>query len=229
MPELVQCYTDPLIPFASQALHFKAECLADHVLTYLNTLVDDVAIGVVLATGFAPSKPEDTIDSMGKLRRDRNKPAFAPVQALLGETYTSGSWWDLGFERGTGARQLMVHNHHLVEFQLSSPPGGPMEVRSVVASPYAQKTFACRDFFGLQHDVLSGLFEWLDRLEVTLGSHLQHQAVGWSPPTTYPSFPLPMGYPPGITRYDQRYFPIPVCDGSDELPLSVWCPLGSDR
>src|SRR5215216_1970663 len=68
MPDLVQCYTDHPIPFVSQALHFKAECLADHVLTYLNTLVDDVAIGVVLATGFVSLKRGDAINSMGKLR-----------------------------------------------------------------------------------------------------------------------------------------------------------------
>jgi hypothetical protein len=232
MPALVQCYIpDHPAPFASQAIHFKAECLADHVLTYLNTLVDDVAIGVVLATGFVPSKSQQKIDSMGKLRglKDRNEPSLVPVQPLLVETYTPGSWWDLGFKKGTGARQLMVHNHHLVGFQLSSAPGGPMEVRSVVMSPYAEKTFACGDFFGLLYDVLCGLFGWLDRLEAVLASHLQQQAVGWSPPATCPSFPLPVGYPPGITRYDQRYFPIPVCDGSDELPLSVSCPLASSK
>jgi hypothetical protein len=229
MPELAQCYTDHPIPLASDALHFKAECLADHVLTYLNTLVDDVAIGVVLATGFIPSKPGDAIDSMGKLRQARNKLAFAPVQSLLCETYKSGSWWDLGFERGTGARQLMVHNHHLVEFQLSSAPGGPMEVRSVVMSPYAEKTFACGDFFGLLHDVLYGLFGWLDRLEAVLASDLEQKAVGWSLPATCPSFLLPVGYPPGITRYDQRYFPIPMCDGSDELPVSISVPLVSPK
>ena len=31
---------------------FQAECHADHVLTYLNTIVDDVAIMTSLATGF---------------------------------------------------------------------------------------------------------------------------------------------------------------------------------
>jgi hypothetical protein len=227
MQELVQCHIpDQPEPLASDALHYKAGCLADHILTSLNTLVDDVSIGVVLSTGFVPSSPGGAIDSMGQLRslKARNEPAFAPVQSLLVETDTPGSWWDLGFKRGTGARQLMVHNHHLVEFQLSSPPGGPMEVRAVVMSPYAQNTYACHDFFGLLHDVLSGLFGWLDRLEAALVSHLQTKAVGWSPPATCLAFPLPVGYPPGLTWYDQRYFPIPVCDDSDELPLSISVP-----
>jgi hypothetical protein len=221
MQELVQCYMDHPIPLPCDALHFKAGYLADHVLTYLNTLVDDVAIGVGLATGVDSSK---TIESMAQLRSKdfRKEPALTPVQPLLVETYTPGSWWDLGFKRCTGARQLMVHHHHLVEFELSSPPGGPMEVRAVVRSPYAQPTYACHDFFGLLHDVLSGLFGWLDRLEATLVSHLQLPDASWS-------FHLPVGYPPGITRYDQRYFPIPVCDGSDELPVSISVPLVSPK
>lgn len=227
MQELVHCHSPGQPPpHASMAIHCKAECLADHVLTYLNTMVDDVAIVVVLATGFIPSKPSKVIDSMGKLRRQesRDELAFAPVRPLLAETDTAGSWWDLGFTTGTGARQMMVHNQHLVDFQLSSAPGGPMEVRSVVMSPFAQNTFACRDFFGLLRDILSGLFGWLDRLEAALLSHLQTKGGGWSFPATCPFFFLPVGHPEGTTRYDRHYFPIPVCDGSDELPWSVSVP-----
>lgn len=232
MQELVHCASPGrLLPPASMALNFKCECLADHVLTYLNTIVDDVAIVVVLATDFIPLKPSKAIDSMGKLRRpeSRDEPAFAPVKPLLAETDTPGSWWDLGFTTGTGARQLMIHNQHLVGFQLSSVPGGPMEVRSVVMSPFAQNTFACGDFFGLLRDILTGLFGWLDRLEGALVSHLQAKAVGWSPRPTCPCFLLPVGYPVGTTRYDRDYFPIPLCDGSDELPWSVSVPSGNEH
>ena len=35
-------------------------------------------------------------------------------------------------------------------------------------SPFSQNIFACRDFFGLLRDILSGLFGWFDRLEVAL-------------------------------------------------------------
>jgi hypothetical protein len=222
MQELVLC-ANPVrsLPPLTMSLNFQAECLADHVLTYLNTMVDDVAIVIVLATG--PSKANRTIDSMGKLRRpeSRHEPAFALIKPLLDETDTPGSWWDLGFTTGTGARQLMIHNQHLVGFQLSSAPNGPMEIRSVVMSPFAQKTFACSDFFGLLRDILSGLFGWLDRLEAALVSRLQAKAVGWLPDPTCPYFLLPVGHPEGTTRYDREYFPIPLCDGSDELPWSV--------
>ncbi len=231
MQELVDCHPPGQPPpVASMAIHFKAQCLADHVLTYLNTMVDDVAILVVLATGFVPSKPSKAIDSMGKLRhvKSRDEPAFAPVKALLVETDAPGSWWKLGFTTGTGARQLMVHNQHLVGFQLSSAPGRPWEVRSVVMSPFAQNTFACCDFFGLLRDIVSGLFGWLDRLEAAMVAHVQTKAVGWSPHAWCPSFTLPVGHPVGITRYDRHYFPIPVCDGSDELPWSVSVPSGNE-
>ncbi len=209
------------------AIHFKAECLADHILTYLNTMVDDVAILVVLATGYIASKPSKTIDSMGKLRRSRDELAFDSVRPLLIETDSPGSWWDIGFTTGRGARQLLVHNQHLIAFQLESVPGGPVKVRSVVMSPFAENTFACRDFFALLRDTLSGLFGWLDRLESALVSHLKTKVVGWEPHEACPCFLLPVGYPGGTTRYDLDYFPITVCDGSDQLPWSVSVPSGT--
>ena len=163
---------------------------------------------------------------MGKLRRQesRDEPAFASVKPLLVETDAAGSWWDLGFTTGTGARQLIVHNQHLVNFQLSSAPGGPMEVRSVISSPFAKNTFACGDFFVVLRDILSGLFGWLDRLEAALVSHLQVNAVDWSPIPNCPFFLLPVGYPSGVTRYEQEYFSLPLCDDSDNLPWSVSVP-----
>jgi len=222
MQELVECYSPEDLPLnESMAIHFKAECLTDHILTYLNTIIDDVAILVVLATGY--SHPSKTINSMGKLRSPqfRDEPAFASIKPLLVETDATGSWWKLGFTTGSGARQLMVHNQHLVTFQVSAAPGASMTVRSVVMSPFAKNTFACSDFFGLLRNTLSGLFGWLDRLEFALVSHLQTKVVGWLPRETCPCFLLPVGYPGGTTCYDPHYFPIAVCDGSDELPWSV--------
>ena len=210
-------------PIGVMAIHFKAECLADHVLTYLNTIVDDVAIVISLATGFTPAKAADAIDSMGKLRRSefRGEPELATVRSLLNDTDAAGSWWDLGFARGKGARQLLVHNHHLVGFQILSVPGMPVQASSHVMSPFAQPTFAILDFFGALRSILAGLFEWLDRLEAVLVPALQVKASGWSPSRGTPGFLLPVGYPSGTTTYEREYFPIPTCDGSDELPWSV--------
>lgn len=44
---------------------YQTACLADHVMSYLNTILDDVAMMTVQATGFVGSPP---IDSIGKLR-----------------------------------------------------------------------------------------------------------------------------------------------------------------
>jgi len=225
MQALIQSYSHEQVPFGCSTIHFQAESLADHVLTYLNTMVDDIAIVTALATGFTSS---DSIDNMGKLRSPQSKvrkhPALAPVKALLDDLEVAGSWWELAFKKERGARQLLIHNQHLVSFQVSSAPGGPFEARAVVMSPFAQNTFAHRDFFGLLRDILSGLFAWLDRLEAALTTHLLTKSVDWEPIPTCPSLLLPVGYPEGITRYDRDYFPIPLCDGSDELPWSVSVP-----
>jgi hypothetical protein len=120
-----------------------------------------------------------------------------------------------------GVRQLLVHNQHLVGFQVYSAPAGPFEAQAVLLSPFAQNTFACRDFFGLLRNIISGLFIWLDRLEAALTAHLRTKPASWSPMPTCPFFFLPVGYPAGVTRYDTDYFPIPLCDGSDPLPWTV--------
>ncbi len=212
-------------PIANMRIHFQAECQADHVLSYLNTIIDDVAIVIALATGFSRTH---AIDNMGKLlgkARDpkhRDDLALAPIKSLLDELDQPGCWWELGFKQKQGARQLLVHNQHVVAFQLSSAPSHEsFEVRAVLMSPFAQNTFACSDFFGLLRDLLSSLFDWLDRLEIALTSHLRAQSASWSPMPTCPGFPLPIGYPAGVTRYDADYFPIPLCNGSDSLPWTV--------
>lgn len=120
-----------------------------------------------------------------------------------------------------GGRQLIVHNQHLVSFQLSGTPSGAFDIRSYVMSPFASHAPANGDFMGLLRQVLSGLSNWLDRLESALVSHLQTRPAGWLPDSRCPRILLPIGYPPGTTRYDDRYFPLPVCEGSDELPWSV--------
>ena len=223
MRELVQCYSHEQIRSSSMGVHFQAECLADNVLTYLNTIVDDVAIVTALATGFTSP---DSIDNMGKLLSTgvRNNPALAPVKTLLDDLDQPGSWRELAFKQKQGARQLLVHNQHLVSFQVSSAPGRPREARAVVMSPFAQNILACSDFFGLLRDIMSDLFVWLDRLEAALTAHLRTKSADWEPIPTCPFFLLPVGYPEGVTRYDRNYFPIPLCDGSDDLPWSVSVP-----
>ncbi len=220
MQELVNTYEDETRRHETMSLHFQAECHADHILTYLNTLLDDVAIVTALATGYVSSDP---IDNVGKLRspKIRNDTSLVVVKPLLDDLDRPGSWWELAFQKGKGARQLLVHNQHLVGFQLSSSPGGPLEATAVVKSPFSQKTFACVDFFGLLNQVLCDLFDWLDRLEATLASYLSNKNNGWSPRKTCWSFLLPIGYPLGNTRFDPAYFPLPLCDGSDPLPWTV--------
>ncbi|MFZ5930240.1 MAG: hypothetical protein ACOY15_03375 [Pseudomonadota bacterium] len=210
----------------SARIKFRAECLADHVLTYLNMIIDDVAILVALATGFNNSHP---IDNMGKLRNPnhRNDKALAPFKSLLDDLDLPGSWWDLAFKKAKGARQLLVHNHYFVNFQLSGAPDAPLKAQASLLSPFAENVVASGDFFGLLRDLLSSLFDWLDRLEIILTSYLCKKYPGWSPTLSCYNLSLPIGYPLELVRYEMEYFPIPLCEGSDALPWTILSPVYS--
>ena len=98
MQDLVACYHhEPPSP-TNLAIVYEAQCQADHVLTYLNTMVDDVAQLIILGTGVA--SPKQRIESMGDLKHPAVAvlPALAPVNAILVELENAGSWWDLGFK-----------------------------------------------------------------------------------------------------------------------------------
>lgn len=219
MHELVACYGDDGSPPRTMAIQFEAECQADHVLTYLNTMVDDVAQVIILATG--ATHPNRRIESMGDLKHPTvvHLSALTPVKTLLLELDQAVSWWDLAFKPKKGARQLLIHNQHLVQFQGASLPGEPFKAQAFLISPFSRSPF--HDFFSLLRDILSGLFGWLDRLEIALTGHLCTRSSGWSPKPTCPVFFLPIGFPLGDTRFDADYFALPLCDGSDPLPWTV--------
>lgn len=220
MHELADSHSNGPQSMTDMGICYQSECLADHVMSYINTILDDVAMMTAQATGFVGNPP---VDSMGKLRGNdiRDDPALAPVKTLLDVLDNAGSWWELGFKKRQGARQLLVHNQHLVEFQTSMAPGMPYKSQAFLIAPYWGNTGPAIDFFGLLRDILSALFDWLDRLELALTNHLRTKSTNWSPMLTCPSILLPVGYPPGVTRYHADYFPIPLCDGSDALPWTV--------
>jgi hypothetical protein len=232
MQEMARLHAQPVPPLMTlDADSVQASIHADHVLSYLGTLVDDVAVVSTLAIDYS-GPPDDPIDSMGKLKNklkskdNQTRQAMAPIASLLSELENVGSWWDLGFKRTAGGRQLLVHNQHLVHFGASSAAGGPFQVTAQVNSPWADKVSPYPDFFGLLRDIFVKLFEWLDRLEIALMKHLQLRDPSWkSTIQSCPSFVLPVAWPPGPTCLDPLYFPLPLCDGSDPLPWYGTGPL----
>lgn len=217
MQNMAKAYDQERMAIETMALKLDAEYHADHILTYLNTFVDDIANVVVLATGVASKRP---IDSMSGLKAAAADPTLAPVAALLTELDTTGSWWELAFKPKVGGRQLIVHNQHLVTMHGSSSLGCQFQAQAALSSPPAQ-TPVTGDFLALLRAVFGGLFEWLDRLQAALTSQLLAKSSAWSPTSRCHTLFLPVGHPPGLTVYHPDYFPLPVCEGSDPLPWSV--------
>src|SRR6267143_1614215 len=189
---------EPLAP-DSQQIDLEAGCQADHVLTYLNTIVDDIAQVIVLATGV--THPKQRTESMG----DLNHP---------------GTWWELAVKPHHGARQLLIHNHYVVTFHGTQTTGGPMEAKANLISAY-QKHAIDGDFFRLLRDILTSLCDWLNRLEDTLVKHLQTLISAWKPKSQCPFILLGLGFPMSGVNYHPLYFPIPLCDGADPLPWAI--------
>lgn len=208
----------------SEQIYMEAGCQADHVLTYLNTIVDDIAQVIVLATGV--KKPNQRTESMGDLKHPAviGLPALAPVHTLLNELNNPGNWWELAFKPRHGARQLLIHNHYVVTFHGAQSPGGPMEAKANLISAY-QKQAIDGDFFRLLRDILGSLCDWLDRLEDVLVKHLQTLDSVWKPMSQCPCVHLGLGVPASGVTYHPLYFPLPLCDGADPLPWTYGPPV----
>ncbi|MFO0812134.1 MAG: hypothetical protein U0796_02885 [Gemmatales bacterium] len=213
-------------PFAldSQQIYLEAGCQADHVLTYLNMIVDDIAQVIVLATGV--TDPKQRTESMGDLKHPAviGLSALAPVHDLLIEMNNPGTWWELAFKPHHGARQLLIHNHYVVTFNGAQSPGGPMEAKANLISAYQEPTID-HDFFRLLRDILTSLCEWLDRLEDALVRHLQTLNSTWKPLPQCPCIHLGLGLPMSGVSYHPLYFPLPLCDGADPLPWTYGPPV----
>jgi hypothetical protein len=215
MQSMAETYEEgPLSPNA-MSLHFEAAFYADHILSYLGTWVDDIALAIVIATGLTLQRP---IDSMGLLKDQHRNAALQPVESLLRELDNAGSWWESAFKRHVGGRQRLVHNQSSVQFQGSKAPGEAFETSAFLMAPLAQSPAI--NFSQLLRDIFASLFDWLDRLEVALLAHLL-TTKGWSPQTNCPHLTLPVGYPRGLTTFAADYFIFPVCLGSDPLPWGI--------
>lgn len=200
------------------SLSLEAGCQADHILTYLSSIVDDIACAIIHSTGFASHNTANPIDSMGRLKGAATNAALAPVSTLLGELNNTGSWWELAFKPKVGGRQLLIHKQYFVTFQASATEGEPLEAHAFLMTPFAQSPLP--HFFGLLRSILASLFDWLDRLEAALTAHLRAKSA-WTPDSRCPSFTLPVGYSPGSTHFHPDYFVLPLCNGSDPLPWTT--------
>lgn len=199
---------------------FRAGCFADSAMSYLGRVVDDAAIITAFATGITSEVP---IDGMACLRNRKTlkHPLLAHLQPLFAELAQDNSWWNLGFRRGSGARQLLMHKHHQIEFQISSESSREPIVKAYICSQYSASDGSnFVDFFAVTQRLLTKLFSWLDRLEISLASILESK-YGRAPETAPSIILLPPGYELGELTLYPEYFPIPLCEGSDPLPWTM--------
>lgn len=192
-------------------------------MTYLNTLIDDVAVLIVRVTTVNLNLQRNAMSELiSNFPQDGSR-----VAKLIKRAKDDDSWWNKGFKKKLGARQRLVHNQYFVEFQLSggeasasliSPDETPGDDNPVIAE---------EDFLDCVRSVLTSLFDWLDELEDALAEILQMPTPDGGLHETY--YPLPIGYPPGTTRYESRYFVVPLCDDSDPLPLEITVRACSDQ
>jgi hypothetical protein len=216
MQRMADVYPDVARTHELVQLDLQAGCQADHVLTYLNTIVDDIAHIIVLATGAThPKHPKKQFESMGDLKNPAGLtvPALAPISARLQHQDTQGSWWDLAFRHRSGARQLLIHNQFIVAFQAAIPPGKPLEVQANLISAYKEVPVG-GDFSARLRAILTDLCNWLDGLEEDLVTYLLSKDPSWKPMVECPRVLLGLG--PVV--YHSQYFPLPLCEHSDPLP-----------
>jgi hypothetical protein len=223
MQRTAESYSEPVNSPALVGIHLEAGCHADHVLTYLNTIVDDIAQLIILATGVTPKQ---RIESMGNLKKPDvlNLPDLAPVAVCLKHLNTARSWWDLAFRPRHGARQLLIHNQFIVTFQGTQAEGMPIEAQAHLVSAYQQHALG-GDFFALLREILLDLCNWLDALEGDLVAHLSMKDSTWKPLAYCPSILLGLGVPATGVVYHPQYYPLPLCDQADPLPWEFGPPV----
>jgi hypothetical protein len=221
MQDLARNFNKNAIQPDQRAIELQAGYHADHILTYLNTIVDDIAEVIILITGTSHLRVgKNPIESMSNLKNPtiRQDPLLASVKPQLDHLCKSNSWWGLAFERLVGARQLLIHNRYLITFGGTSTPGQPFEAQAVLHCPAGKTPI---DFFAHLRAIFADLFDWLDQLEAALKTYLVNKVPSWSPTPQASLWQLPVGYPPGSFTYDPVYFPLPLCNGSDSLPWEM--------
>ena len=193
----------------------EAGSLADSTLMYLGIFVDDIAL---LVTTVFPTPKKAGIDSMGSLKGNAKLPELKEVSELLLELDQSGSWYDIGFRKRHGMRQLIVHHNNIITLQVNKHPEGKSMIHGYISDP-THTTKNSSEYFKSLQKLLLGLCLWLDRLYLILLEHLGNPTN--TPPPSDFGLILPIGFRKGTTKLVNQYFPIPVCSKSQNLPWRI--------
>lgn len=196
----------------------EAGIAADSVFHYLTLFIDDLAriIHYVLTEEGNQLKEPDGFSRLMKQVNKKQLPASQTVRTLFAELKQDNSWWCLGFKRSVGMRQRLTHYTSLVCFGASTKAGD-----TKMTSDISLITIGCPNsvvnFESALEELLTGLCEWLDRLDPALRSRLSEKlakkGVAWKPFDE----PIPAVNLPGLddARLDApHYLYLPVCSPS---------------
>jgi hypothetical protein len=193
----------------------EAGIAADSIFHYLTLFIDDLArmIPFVLIEDGDERQEPDGFNAVKWQVTEGQLPASQNVRDLFMALDQDDSWWSLGFRRGIGMRQRLMHYTDLVYFSASTKTGDTKMTSDISLIRIGGQVEGIELEDALQN-LLSGLCEWLDQLDQELLSHLaerlERQGVHWEPfNDAVPVFRLPG---PGEAPLDaSHYLYLPIC------------------
>jgi hypothetical protein len=224
MATIGENFNESIDPFAHGNTSLEAGIAADSILHYLNIFIDDIAklIPFVVSNTYPPEIFQGFGDAKGELQQGKLLASLKPVFQKLNK---STSWWYLGFKKGKGMRQRIVHYPDLVTIQGEQRLGEQLASATAYLLSQNPKVVS-PNFEDLLRTILAGMCEWLDELEVVLLQRLADRAkamgASWSPPAQPAQFFVPMEKPRDwrdIPAKDFLY--LPLCDASAPLKSRV--------
>lgn len=205
-----------LMPHEEMYLTARAECLAEAVMPYVGTILDDIAD--LLPHLLKDSRLTD-IDSMSRLLYE-TRTHDGPIADHLRTLRSEGSWYKLAFERKAGLRQLTVHNQHHAQLQMMKNAAGDVTLSMYLTRHDGNSTF--NNFLANTRVVLSGLFCWLESLDRAI--HDCVTPASYAPILRCPLVLMPVSQPNTRLVLEERFFPLPLSNEATPLPWAFAVP-----
>lgn len=193
----------------------EAGIAADSVFHYLNLFIDDLArvIPFVFAEEGLTLKEPDGFSALKRMIVNGKLPVSQNLRGLFESLDEKDSWWSLGFSRGIGIRQRLVHYTDLIYFSGRSKEGDT-NMSAVVSLITVGGPRHLEDFEKVLKKLLREFCEWLDQVDYELltflSNKLGRKGITWNPfNEPIPSIRLQENFKSNFE--DSTYFYFIVC------------------